>query len=90
MAKMSTEERHKKQMEKMQLKDENDKKEYAKEKSPKELAIDELEKQGYKVEYSSGVPMFNVKSQNDVDIIRAALKDKGSFGFRYPKDIEII
>lgn len=90
MAKVSAEERHKKQLEKMHAKDNSEKSEYVKEKSPKELTIEELEKKGYRAEYSSGVPMFNIKSQQEADEIKEALKEKGSFGFRYPRDVEII
>lgn len=90
MGKMSATEKHKKQLERMQLKDESSKNEYAKEKSQKEIAIEELEKQGYKVEYSSGIPMFYIESQTDANIIKTALIDKGSFGFRYPKNVEIV
>ena len=89
MAKMSTEERHKKQLEKLQAKSEPEKKEYTREKTEKEKAIEELEKQGYIPTYESGVPMFNIKAQSDADAIRNKLQGKGSFGFRYPKDVEI-
>lgn len=89
MAKMSTEERHKKQLEKLQAKSEPEKKEFAREKTEKEKAIEELEKLGYKLVFESGVPMFSIKDQADADAIRSKLQGKGSFGFRYPKDVEI-
>lgn len=58
-------------------------------KTEKDKIIEELEKQGYKVTFESNIPMFHITSQKDADVIRAALKDQGSFGFKYPSNIEI-
>jgi hypothetical protein len=89
MAKMSSEERHKKQLEKLQSKGQSESKEYVQPKSAKDIAVEKLEKKGYKAETSSGIPMYNVKTQDDVDTIRDVFQDKGSFGFRCPKGMEI-
>lgn len=87
MARMTSEERHKKQLEKLKGNDEQPA--YEQKKSEKDLVVEAIEKKGYKVEYASGVPMFKIKKQSDANYITAQMTGKGSFGFKYPKDADI-
>mgnify|MGYP003292273343 CR=1 FL=1 len=59
-------------------------------KTEKDKIIENLEKQGYKVAFESNIPIFHIENQKDADIIRDELHDYGSFGFKYPNDVEII
>ena len=90
MAKMNAEERHKKQLEKIKAKDIAPEKPYEPEISKKDMAIEVLEKKGYKAEYASGVPIFHVTKQEDVDCIRETMQGLGSIGFHYPSDANIV
>ena len=58
-------------------------------KTEKDEIIESLEKQGYKATFESNVPIFHIKDQKDADIIRDTMRNYGSFGFKYPKGIEI-
>lgn len=84
MAKMSAEERHKKQLAKMNASAAAEPTVMPKVKSVKDIALEELEQAGYKYDLQSGVPMFNVEKQKDLDFIKSKLDGKGSYGFRYP------
>lgn len=90
MAKMTAEEKHKKQLEKLKAKQSTDAStEYTQPRSEKEKAIEELGRKGFKAEYSNGTPIFHVTNQKDVDTIKDKMASCGSFGFRYSQDLDL-
>lgn len=88
MAKLTAEEKHKRQLAKMQAQNETENT-YEEPKTEKDMAIEALSKKGFKSENVQGVPMFTIKTQEEADKIISGMNGKGSFGFRYAKDAKI-
>lgn len=89
MAKMTAEEKHKKQLNRLKKENETEETQYEQKKSEKDLILEMLDKKGYKSEILSGVPMFTISSQEEADAIRKRIESKFSFGFKYSKDLQI-
>ena len=87
MAKMSTEERHNKQKEK--LMGQTQEIDRPIQKSQKDKVIDELEKLGYHCEMVSGIPMYHVEKKKDAMIIHEKFEHVGSFGITYARKGEL-
>lgn len=89
MAKMTAEERHKRQLAKLQAKTETTENTYVPQQSEKDLILEKIKKKGYEPVIEQGVPMFPVSTQKEVDEIRSIMDSKGSFGFKYDKNTKI-
>lgn len=83
MPKLTSEERHKKQLAKIQSESSQDAP-FLQEKSQKQKTIEKLIKMGYQCEMSSGIPIFKVQTDGEADIIRKEVGGRFSFGYKKP------
>lgn len=84
MPKLTSEERHKKQLAKIQSEAAQETQFYQEEKSEKQKIVEKLIKMGYQYEISSGIPIFKVQTDEEVDLIRTEVGGRFSFGYRMP------
>lgn len=83
MPKLTSEERHKKQLAKIQSESSQDAP-FLQEKSEKQKTIEKIIKMGYPCEMPSGIPIFKVQSDEEADAIRTEVGGRFSFGYKKP------
>lgn len=83
MSKLTSEERHRKQLAKIQSESTQDAP-FLQEKSEKQKIVEKLVKMGYQCEMPSGIPIFKVQSDGEADVIRAEVGGRFSFGYKKP------
>lgn len=84
MPKLTSEERHRKQLAKIQNEAVQETQFYQEEKNEKQKIVEKLIKMGYQYEISSGIPIFKVQTDEEVDLIRTEVDGRFSFGYRMP------
>ena len=68
---------------KVQTKEEPSIREYNEKKEEKELMVEKLKRKGIGVVFQNNTPMFNVKSKDDIKLVKESMRPFGSFGYRY-------
>lgn len=57
--------------------------EYTEKKEEKELMVEKLKRKGIGVVFQNNTPMFDVKSKDDIKLVKESMRPFGSFGYRY-------
>lgn len=82
MPKLTSEERHKKQLTRIQSEAAQETQFYQEEKSEKQKIVEKLQKMGYQCEMPSGIPIFKIQSDEEVNVIRTEVGGRFSFGYK--------